>query len=669
MVKTYNFEKYFDCLLQIVPINISALALMTVYRFFFFLHFSGSSSFSGFYGDIFKAFFLGLRFDISVLAYVNILPVLIFTVFLAVKRLSLFKFAAFIIRLYYWFIFSVLVLLTITDFGFFTYFGEHINLLIFEAFADDTKALASTILSDRRFIPALLVFAAASFIFFKLSKNTYKRLSNAKCLIDSEYWNIFAKIIMVSIVPCVIFLAARGTLSMFPLGTFYTQISSNPFINKLAISSAHSLADALQAKQEQSRNQIILAQKLEIDEQSLNLSEFNKITPVNKEAELIRPNVVFIILESFGELPLLFDSDNFNVLGELKKHFDEDTVFYNFLAAGRITVHCLESTVLNMPQRPFSMQITQSPAAYRQFSSAAPLPYKNAGYITKAVYGGSLAWRAIDNFFKAQGFDKTFGEGDIKNENRHEWGINDAQFFELVLRELNSEPETPKFIYAMSTGTHPPYETPPGYVPLELNVPEDLKQMMPGEEKYGKKIFESYQFANREAAKFLEAVKNSKLAQNTVIVITGDHGLREVSPSSDEELFKKYSVPAYIYMPEKLKKNANTEISVSHTGIMPSLYELSLSSAGYVSAGTSVFSGEKHIAYNSDGFILSQNKAVLYDINGDSYKCFDFDSKTKMLSRAEETKEHKEMLEYYKKNLAEADIYLRSAGAKKEKQQ
>ena len=86
-----------------------------------------------------------------------------------------------------------------------------------------------------------------------------------------------------------------------------------------------------------------------------------------------------------------------------------------------------------MPQRPFSLQVTQTSKAFKQFSSSMVLPYKKANYFTKAVYGGSLSWRNIDNFLKVQGFDEVYGEGSIKNEYRHQWGINDAQFFELVL--------------------------------------------------------------------------------------------------------------------------------------------------------------------------------------------------------------------------------------------
>ncbi|MCL1973033.1 MAG: LTA synthase family protein [Endomicrobia bacterium] len=658
MVKTYNFEKYFDCLLKIIPINIAALAAMTIYRIFFFFYFADTASLKGMYGYVFKAFFLGLRFDLSVLAYINAPVILIFTFFLIVRSLSLFKLAAGLIKLYYWIAFTALVFLNLTDFGFFTYFHDHINLLFFEFFEDDTSALLKTIGSDWRFPIALAVLATSSYIAYKLSVYTQKILMDMKCLIASSYWNFFVKAFIVLLVPCLVFAAARGTFSMFPLGTFYTQISPNAFINKLPISSVHSLADAIYAKSEQS-NRISLADKLGIDADSIDLSVFEKVTPVNHDLTSLKPNVVVIVLESFGTAPILYNSEDFNVLGDLKKHFDEDTVLYNFLAAGVITIHCLESMVLNMPQRPLSLQITQSPLAYRQYSSAAALPYKNAGYATKAVYGGSLAWRGIESFFRTQGFMHAYGEGSIKNKYRHEWGINDAQFFELLLRELQETPNRPKFIYAMSTGTHPPYEIPPFYKPLPLNIPQELINMMPGEKKYGRKIFESYQFANQQAAKFLDAVKNSKLAENTIVVITGDHNLREINPPLKEDLFKKYAVPMYIYMPKSIRKKFDANIAGSHMDIIPTLYDLSLSDTEYIAAGVSLLdSSKKHIAFNSEGFILSGNKAVLHNIKTSEAQYFNFDGKTKKIQETEYTEEHGEMLEYYKNTVAASDIYL-----------
>ena len=659
MIKEYNFDKYFDCLIKIIPLNVAALVAMTLYRVFFFFYFADFNTLHGMYGYVLKAFWLGLRFDLSVLAYVNAFVIFILMILFIFKSRLTFTFAMNFIKLYYWAAFSAIIFLNLVDFGFYTYFGEHINLLFFDFFADDTAALVKTIAKDWRFPIAAFGFLLSSAVIYKLSSYTSSKMADRHCLIDTSFFILPVKIFVVLLVGCVTFLFARGTVSMFPLGTFYTQISPNAFINKLSISSLHSLSDALYAKSEQSNEKIDIAAKLGVDKKDIDLSIFDKKSMPNKEAQEIKPNVVFIVMESFGELPVLYNSDTFDVLGELRQDFESDTVLYNFLSAGIITVHALESTILNMPQRPLAKEITQSPRAFNEYSSAAALPYKKAGYLVKAVYGGSLNWRGIDGFFRHQGFDETYGEGDIKNEYRHEWGINDAQFFELLLRELKNDKDKPKFIYGMTTGTHPPYETPPYYKPLALEIPNDIREMMPNEKKYGKKIFESYQFANREAAKFLKAIKNSELGENTIVVITGDHNLREFVARTPEELFKRYAVPMYIYMPEKLKKSFNTHIAGCHMDIMPTLYDLSLSEAEYVAAGTSLLEeSKKHIAFNSEGFILSGDKAVYYDIKKNSASYFTFDEASKNLTPAEPVQEHADMLEYYKKILAASDVYL-----------
>jgi phosphoglycerol transferase MdoB-like AlkP superfamily enzyme len=659
IIKTFNFEKYVDCILKIIPLNVSMFLMMTFYRVFFFFYFKNGVSLDGLSISLFKSFLLGIRFDLAIVAYINLFVIFVFTAFLIVKNLLLFRISVFFLKIYYFLVFSAIVVLDLIDFGFYASFGEHSNILIFDFFSDDTFALVKTIFQDHRFIIAIISLFVVTFIIYNLVAFTTSKLTSKHSILDTSIFNIVAKVLFVLLVPFVTFCLARGTFSMFPLGKFHAQICNNQFVNDVALTSVHSFCDALDAKLSQINNYVDIAKRFGVEKEEIDVDIFNKESVVNVEAEKIKPNVVFIILEGFGELPILYNSQDFNVLGELSKHFQEDFVFYNFLSAGKITVHALESTVLNMPQKPFSLQVTQTSKAFKQFSSSIVLPYKKANYLTKAVYGGSLAWRDIGNFLKAQGFDEVYGEVSIKNEYRHQWGINDAQFFELVLRELKNTNGQPTFIYAMSTATHPPYETPPYYKPLDIDIPKDILHMMLEEKKYGNKIFESYQFASKEAAKFLNKIKDSELAQNTIVVITGDHNLREFKATVPEELFKKYAVPMYMYVPEKLKKDIDLTVSGCHMDIAPTLYDLSLSKTQYTSAGESLVENNlNHIAFNSDGFILSNNKAVLYNPDNASVMYFNFDSKTKMLEVTQETQVHKEMLEYYKRVVATSNEYL-----------
>jgi hypothetical protein len=146
------------------------------------------------------------------------------------------------------------------------------------------------------------------------------------------------------------------------------------------------------------------------------------------------------------------------------------------------------------------------------------------------------------------------------------------------------------------------------------------------------------------------------------VAITGDHNLREIYAQTPEELFKRYAVPLYIYIPESLRKDFDLKVAGCHMDIAPTLYDLSLSSTDYVSAGTSLLAGgEENIAFNSEGFILSQDKAVSFDINTGEVLYFDFNDKTKMLQYCLQTPRHLQMIQYYKKTMAASDEYLKQA--------
>jgi hypothetical protein len=130
MSKSYNFENYINCLLKIIRLNIAAIVAMTLYRIFFFFYFKNISLFGNF-TEIARAFILGFRLDLAVLAYVNSIVILIFTALLLIKNLRVFKSALSFIKIWYCIAFIVIALATAVDFGFYACFGEHINILLF----------------------------------------------------------------------------------------------------------------------------------------------------------------------------------------------------------------------------------------------------------------------------------------------------------------------------------------------------------------------------------------------------------------------------------------------------------------------------------------------------------------------------------------------------------
>lgn len=684
MEERFNFNVILNSFVLIIPINIIILLMLSIYRFIFFIYFADFSVVSSLKLYVLKAFWMGLRFDLSIIAYISAPITLLFIVCLLFKSYSFFRSIVSFIKYYYSIIFSLLFFIIFVDMAFFAYFKDHYNLMIFGFFEDDTIALIKTILSDYRFYFLVLIFIVLSIIISKLSSWTCKELKYNERIFNTLYWKNSKKFITILLIVLINFICARGSFSMFPLGLFYSQISPNQFINKLCINPVHPLADTIYFKIKNSKNAVNLKEifKYKNEEDAIkdlqilsrykdatNLNDIiNKSTKENKKLETNKPNVILIVMEGFGEMPVLNNSKQFDVMGELKQHFNKDTVFYNFLAAGFITIHAIESITLGIPQRPYVNQITQTQDAFCQFTSSMVLPYKKAGYHSSALYGGSMTWRDLEGFFKVQGFDDIIGEGNIHVEakDRHSWGINDDKLFELVEKQLFDEDvKEPKFIFAMTTQTHPPYKIADDYQSLPLEIPLSVQKMMSTKDLKNRNLFKVYQFANRQLAKFISDVKKSKFADNTIIAVTGDHNLRELSNYVPEETFLRYAVPFYIYIPQQIKKDLdiqkiNTNVFGSHMDIMPTLYNLSLSSAPYFSIGNNLLDCQDNIALNVDGVVLRNNVAIKYNFVDDSIQTFSFNNKDKKLSFVPETEEHVLLKKYYKAIMSISDIFVKS---------
>ena len=627
---------------------------------------------------------MGFRFDLSIVAYIHAPVTLLFIICLFFKSYPFFRKIISFIKYYYFVIFTLLFFAIFVDLGFYSYFKDHYNLMIFGFFEDDTFALIKTILCDYRFYFLVLTFIVLTVFLFELSKWTYKELKYNERIFNTLYWSKSKKFITIILILALNFIFARGSFSMFPLGLFYSQISPNQFINKLCVNPIHPLADTIYLKVKNSKNSINLKDVFKYDKKETIIKDLSllpkyegaknyedilvKTTAENKSLEEKKPNVVLIVVEGFGEVPVLNNSKEFDVLGELKQHFNKDTVFYNFLPAGFITIHAIESITLGIPQRPYVNQITQTQDAFCQFASSMVLPYKNAGYHSTAMYGGSMTWRDLEGFFKIQGFDEIIGEGNVHAEakDRHSWVLNDDKLYELLEKQLFDEDiEQPKFICAITTQTHPPYKVPDNYSALPLEIPLSIQKMMSSKDLKNKNLFTVYQFANRQLAKFITDVKKSKFADNTIIAVTGDHNLRELSNYTPEETFVRYAVPFYIYIPQQIKKDLNiqkinTKNFGSHMDIMPTLYSLSLSSAKYTSLGNSLLDTENNIAFNVNGLALKNNIAINYNFVDGSMQTFLFDDKSKMLSIVDKTEEHELLKKYYKAIMTVSDVFVKN---------
>jgi hypothetical protein len=142
---------------RIIILNIIFALMMTIYRAIFMFYYFNLQELTP-YTDLIKAFILGCRYDCAVLAYINSFVSLIFVGLLYIGSTKFFINFAKSLKYYYTIFFGIVASLLCIDFGFYSYFKNHINILIFGVFEDDTKALASTIYDNYPVFLVLLGF-------------------------------------------------------------------------------------------------------------------------------------------------------------------------------------------------------------------------------------------------------------------------------------------------------------------------------------------------------------------------------------------------------------------------------------------------------------------------------------------------------------------------------
>ena len=627
---------------KLLVFNCLFLAFMSLFRVFFFLCYSGGENFSGLHRLLFESFFLGLRFDLSTVAYINILVTLTLLLLWAFGKTKHFLLWARFLAYYYWLTFCIVIFVLVLDFGYFSYFKDHINVMIYGFFEDDTAALIKTILQNHLFPAALAIVVFLFGLTFYVCRRFSRSLASAE--VGASPAPIWVKTVFVVMLVCLNALAARGSLRMFPLSPIYSEISPNAFINKLSVNGVFAFGEAMKSHKENSVSELAYLKRMDpkkafseyLGKPESNLTENDLLTylthrtPKNKALEDLRPNVVVVVMESFGANLLRYDSKDFDLLGSLRQHFESDYVFHNFLPAGIITIHALETMILNVVQRPFNLSVTQTKFSYNSFPTDATLPYKKAGYKTIFVYGGSLRWRQLDNFLPRQGFDEMIGEGYLPaTAEKNQWGVYDEYVYDEVLRQLNKDPGTPKFIMIMTTTNQPPYSVPSSYKPAALNIPEALRKVMTTDSALAMKRFVTYQYANDKLGSFITSVKNSGLGKKTIIAATGDHNFWDVFNYGDSDKFWRYCVPFYLYVPADIRpKNPDTTVFGSHVDIIPTLYNLSLSDAQYIAMGKDLF--DKNLSsptiLNSEGVLASARGLTLHDNSSGSNSRFIWDA-------------------------------------------
>lgn len=414
----------------------------------------------------------GLPLDFSLAGYLTVIPALLLIA-------SVWSFSKALHRLacgYYLFVSVLLSLIFTVDLGLYEYWGFRLDATpLFYFFSSPKDAVASvsvwTVLGG---ILAMVVYAALLYALFYgvlLRKKQWSRMK-----LPYRRLKVSGVLLLLT---GLLFIPIRGgfTVSTMNVGKVY--FSSDQRLNHAAINPAFSLMESL-SKQKDFSKQYRFMEAAEAD----NLFR-GMVDPAVPDARIAgtdslqqpadslpvlfttrRPDVLFVILESFSSKLMTSLGGEPDIAVHLDSLSKEGVLFTNFYANSFRTDRGLVAILSGYPAQP-TTSIMKYPRKTQHLPSIAG-SLKQAGYAAKYYYGGDADFTNMRSYLMSSGFGEIVSDQDFPvSERLSKWGAHDHLLFNRLLDDLKAEvaedgagEKTPRFRVLQTSSSHEPFEVP-----------------------------------------------------------------------------------------------------------------------------------------------------------------------------------------------------------------
>jgi phosphoglycerol transferase MdoB-like AlkP superfamily enzyme len=334
---------------------------------------------------------------------------------------------------------------------------------------------------------------------------------------------------------------------------------------------------------------------------------FSPIHSPSPQGEFKPLNVVIIILESFGkEYSGFFNRhlDNGTYTGYtpfLDSLYAEGFTFRYSYSNGRKSIDAMPSILSSIPM--FIEPFILTPYSTNDISGIASI-LKRKGYCSAFFHGAPNGSMGFQAYAKAAGFDDYFGldEYGIRDLDGM-WAVWDEEFLQFYAKKMG-ELKQP-FVTSVFTATsHHPFRIPKRYDGM---FPEGTQP-----------IHKCVGYADYALHRFFQQMSQYGWYNNTLFVITADH----TSQTSHDEYITDanvYSVPVLFYHPGSGLKGLDT-IPVQQIDILPSILGYLNYDESYFAFGQDVFNVDR-----KDKFVVNYNNRLYQFMQGDYFLQFDGD--------------------------------------------
>jgi phosphoglycerol transferase MdoB-like AlkP superfamily enzyme len=545
-----------------------------------------------------KTFLYGIRLDASMAGYLCVLPFFLLSFSSISKKIQ--TFCLKITKLYTNLMLAIVCILITVDLELYKNWGYRLDDSFLKYLASPKEMIASSSAS-----PILLLLMLGILIFvviFSLIKKFFNVFNID--LGNSKFTQILRGVSGFALTCCLI-IPIRGGFQLTPINQSVVYFSNNIFANHAAINPIWNFMAAVVESTRERHNQFHYYTNQEAENIIKIWLKHSDSTDYILRKNVSKPNIILITWESFTAKATKCLGNLEGVTPQFDNLLKEGILFKNIFSSGDRTHLGLMATLGGQPAI-CDENILEN---HRKTLQMPILSHdlKQNGYETGFYYGGDAAFANMKSYLLNGQFNHLITQTNFEAKDRSsKWGAFDHLVFEKSLKDL-PQYKQPFFVNILTLSSHEPFQAPPNWIGNKTtnqgNEIDAFSNVM--------------RYTDDALGQFIRQCKQQKWWQNTLVVITADHGTPRFEPINDIDRFR---IPVLLLGGALAKRDTIVETVGSQTDIAPTILgQLNIENKHYRWSKNLFSKQSTPFAYfsmhNAFGF-ATPNSKIVFDTEG-----------------------------------------------------
>jgi phosphoglycerol transferase MdoB-like AlkP superfamily enzyme len=501
-----------------------------------------------------EAFWVGLRFDITVSSYALFLP------YMAMCTAMLFKFDTIrlyrTVRIYCGAAILVSLLICAADVPFFNFYNSRLNTAAVNW--KNNSIVIKFLLTNIKYYPFILILLVGIWGIGRVMNNVWKRTwSHAE---HSYHNRLTATGLATMLLLCGLWGGATPKTPDMKEAYF----SNDGFINQLSLNPVQTWFDSYSDFE---INVFKTKEAIAWVQQELGIKKPKYDSPIARKhvfGKQNKPkNVVLVLMESMTADRMGIFGNQKNLTPGLDSLARNSLFFNNCYSNGIHTNAGIYSTLYGMPIVMMQHPMYNSLAEDCQFTGL-PVTLQKLGYTTTFFCTHPKTFDNLEVFLPKNGYDHISDLADYPPDQiANSWGVGDESLFGHAFNVLDSLADDPSgkpfFATLLSITAHPPF-TLPAFTKFKPRSTDPIEI--------------TYEYADWSIKNFMDNCAKEPWYENTVFVFVGDHGVNIPGAYAFDVPLSYNHVPLIIHAPGIYKNGVQNEGLANQTDIFPTVMHL-----------------------------------------------------------------------------------------------